>query len=336
LLDLLGPDDGWWAKDLLGVTASGTFEHGSSVLQLPEDPDDRERWEAVRLRLLEARNRRPQPARDDKVVTAWNGLAITALAEYGEIFASKSTVDAAVTAAELVDRLHMVDGRLRRSSRDGRVGDAAAVLDDYGSLAEAYTVLHQVTGEGRWLTRAGELLHTVLTHFPDGEGGFYDTADDAEMLVKRPQDPTDNATPSGNSVTAGALLAYAALTDSVPHREAAEAALAKVAALAAKHARFAGWACAVGEALLAGPPEVAIVGEGREAEELRRAAWASTAPGVVVVCGPPDAPGIPLLADRPLVKGRPAAYVCRGFVCAAPVTSPADLAATLAGAAAQP
>jgi uncharacterized protein YyaL (SSP411 family) len=211
------------------------------------------------------------------------------------------------------------------------VGDAAGVLDDHGSLAEAYTVLHQVTGDGRWLARAGELLDTVLTHFPDGEGGFFDTADDAEALVKRPQDPTDNATPSGNSATAGALLSHAALTDSTEHRDAAVAALAKVGALAEKHARFAGWACAVGEALLAGPAEVAIVGTGPAADELRRTAWASTSPGAVVVSGPPEAPAIPLLAGRPLVNGDPAAYVCRGFTCAAPVTTPADLASALSG-----
>ncbi|MCW2569464.1 MAG: hypothetical protein JWN54_3561 [Mycobacterium sp.] len=331
LLELLGADDGWWAKDLLGVTASGTFEHGTSVLQLREDPDDPERWARARTILLAARDERPQPARDDKVVTAWNALAITALAEYGEIVGDRSAVDAAVEAAELVERVHIVDGRLRRSSRDGRVGDAVGVLDDHGSLAEAYTVLHQVTGEGRWLKRAGELLDTVLTHFPDGEGGFFDTADDAETLVKRPQDPTDNATPSGNSATAGALLAYAALTDSAEHRDAAVAALAKVGALAEKHARFAGWACAVGEALVAGPAEVAIVGTGPAAEELRRTAWASTAPGAVVVSGAPNAEGIPLLADRPLVNGAPAAYVCRGFVCSAPVTDPAGLASALTG-----
>jgi hypothetical protein len=333
LLELLGPDDGWWTAELLGVTASGTFEHGTSVLQLREDPDDPERWAGIRQRLLAARNTRPQPARDDKVITAWNGLAITALAEYGEITGTPSTVDAAIRAAELIERVHIVDGRLRRSSRDGRVGEASAVLDDYGSLAEAYTVLHQVTGDGRWLRRAGELLDTVLTHFTDGSGGFFDTADDAEVLVKRPQDPTDNATPSGNSATAGALVAYAALTDSVPHRDAAVAALAKVGALVEKHARFAGWAAAVGEALVAGPAEVAIVGEGPAAAELRRTAWASTAPGAVVVSGPPDAPGIPLLADRPLVDGRAAAYVCRGFVCSAPVTEPAQLRAALRPAA---
>jgi uncharacterized protein YyaL (SSP411 family) len=331
LLELLGADDGWWAKDLLGVTASGTFEHGTSVLQLRDDPDDPARWAAIRTKLLAVRNERPQPARDDKVVTAWNALAITALAEYGEITQDKSAVDAAVEAAELIERVHLVDGRLRRSSRDGRVGAAVAVLDDHGSLAEAYTVLHQVTGDGRWLDRAGELLDTVLTRFPDGEGGFFDTADDAETLVKRPQDPTDNATPSGNSATAGALLAYSALTASEPHRDAAVAALAKVGALAEKHARFAGWACAVGEALLAGPAEVAIVGDGPAADELRRTAWVSTAPGAVVVSGAPNAEGIPLLADRPLVNGAPAAYVCRGFVCSAPVTDPAGLASALTG-----
>ncbi|HEV7825399.1 MAG TPA: thioredoxin domain-containing protein [Mycobacteriales bacterium] len=331
LLELLGPDDGWWTASLLDVTVGGTFEHGTSVLQLEVDPDDPARWAAIRERLLEVRRQRPQPQRDDKVVTSWNAVAITALAEYGERTGNRPAVDAAVEAAELIERVHMVGGRLRRSSRDGRVGDAAGVLDDHGNLAEAYTVLHQVTGAGRWLDRAGELLETVLGHFTDGSGGFFDTADDAESLVKRPQDPTDNASPSGNSATAGALVNYAALTDSVEHRDAAEAALAKVGALAARQARFVGWACAVGEALLSGPAEIAIVGDGPAAEELRRTAWASTAPGAVVVSGPPQSPGIPLLADRPLVAGVPAAYVCRGFTCDAPVTDPADLASALAG-----
>jgi len=330
LTEVLGADDGGWAADLLGVTPDGTFEHGTSVLQLRRDPDDPARWERVRAALLAARAERPQPARDDKVVAAWNGLAIAALAEHGVLLSSKSSADGAVAAAELLLERHLVDGRLRRTSRDGRVGDNAGVLEDYGCVAEALTVLHQATGEARWLEQAGALLDAVLEHFGDGAGGFYDTADDAERLVRRPQDPTDNATPSGASSAAGALLSYAALTGSSRHAEAAEAALAKVSAVAAQHARFAGWSCAVAEAALTGPLQIAVVGEGPAAEALRRAAWASTSPGAVVVAGAPDQPGVPLLAERPLVGGEPAAYVCRGFVCDRPVTSVDELAATLA------
>jgi uncharacterized protein YyaL (SSP411 family) len=321
LVEALGTGDGAWAADVLGVTGAGTFEHGTSVLQLPADPDDPVRWASVRGRLLAARVTRPQPARDDKVVAAWNGLAVAALAEYGVLADAPEALDAAVAAAELLAGLHTVDGRLRRTSRDGVVGTNAGVLDDYGAVAEAYCVVHQATGEPRWLAAAEELLEVVLARFGDGTGGFYDTADDAERLVRRPQDPTDNATPSGSSAAAGALLAYAALTGSTRHREAAEAALAKVAPIAGRHARFAGWACAVAEAALAGPVQVAVVGAGPDADVLRAAARRATSPGAVVVAGEPDAAGVPLLADRPLVGGAAAAYVCHGFVCDAPVTT---------------
>ena len=320
LTDVLGVEDGQWVAELLEVTAEGTFEHGSSVLQLRKDPDDPRRWGVARDRLLAARFTRPQPGRDDKVVAAWNGLAIAALAEYGELTGSTEAIDAAVTAANLLETLHTVDGRLRRTSRDGSVGSNAGVLEDYGDVAEAYLVLHQVTGEARWLEAAGELLETALTRFTDGTGGFYDTADDAERLIRRPQDPTDNATPSGASAVAGALLSYAALTGSARHREAAEAALAKMAPVAERFARFAGWASAVGEAAVAGPLQVAVVGSGPDAAALRAVAWRATSPGTVVVSGQPDAEGVPLLADRPLVGGQPAAYVCRGFVCDLPST----------------
>jgi uncharacterized protein YyaL (SSP411 family) len=334
--ELLGENDGRWAAELLGVTERGTFEAGASVLQRRTDPDDRgsdgaERWAGVRERLLAARAERPQPTRDDKVVTAWNGLAIAALAEAGQLLDEPGWISDACNAAELLLRVHWVDGRLRRTSRDGTASGAAGVLEDYGCLAEGLLVLHQVTGGVQWLTAAGELLDVVLERFGSGDGGFYDTADDAERLVARPADPTDNATPSGSSSAAGALLTYAALTGSSRHRDAATAALARIGTLAASHPRFAGWACAVGEAALAGPAEVAVVGIGPEATELRRTAWASTSPGLVIVQGEPDADGIPLLVGRPLVDGAPAAYVCHDFVCTRPVTSAADLSAQLAG-----
>jgi uncharacterized protein YyaL (SSP411 family) len=329
LADVLAPEDGAWAADLLNVTPKGTFEHGASVLQLLRDPDDPARWERIRAALLTARATRPQPARDDKVVAAWNGLAIAALAEHAAITGQQASLDAAVRAADLLVDLHLVDGRLGRTSRDGRLGDNAGVLEDYGCVAEAFCVLHQATGDARWLAQAGALLDVVLARFGDGAGGFFDTADDAERLVRRPQDPTDNASPAGASSAAGALLSYAALTGSTRHREAADSALAKVGGIAAKHARFAGWSCAVAEAALAGPVQVAVVGDGPDAAELRSAAWAATSPGAVIVAGAPDQDGVPLLAQRPLVGGAAAAYVCHGFVCDAPVTTVADLTAAL-------
>jgi uncharacterized protein YyaL (SSP411 family) len=148
---------------------------------------------------------------------------------------------------------------------------------------------------------------------------------------------TDNATPSGQAAAAGALLTYAAYTGSARHREAAERALGVYAPLAERHARFAGWGLAVAEALADGPREVAVVGTGGDAaaQALHRAALLGTAPGAVVAVGDPDRPDdrVPLLADRPLVDGRPAAYVCRHFVCEAPPTEPEELARALGGVA---
>ncbi|HEY2173770.1 MAG TPA: thioredoxin domain-containing protein [Mycobacteriales bacterium] len=329
LVDVLGDDDGRWAADLLTVTDRGTFEHGSSTLQLRTDPTDADRWQAIRKTLAAARAARPQPSCDDKVVTAWNGLAVAALAEAGVLLEDPAYLAAAEDAAELLLRLHLVDGRLRRTSRAGRAGPGAGVLEDYGDVADGLLALHQATGSGRWLAAAGDLLEVALARFAADEGGFWDTADDAEGLVRRPRDPTDGATPSGSSALAGALLGHAALTGSVRHREAAEAAVARSSTLVGRFPRAVGWLAAVGEALQAGPAEVAVVGDVAARAELERAARMGAAPGTVVVAGASDQSGTPLLAGRPLVDGQPAAYVCRGFVCDAPVTDPAVLRRSL-------
>ncbi|MCM3922560.1 N-acylglucosamine 2-epimerase, partial [Frankia sp. AiPs1] len=242
--------------------------------------------------------------RDDKVVAAWNGLAIAALAEAGALLDEPAWIAAAEDAAVLLRDVHLVAGRLRRTSRDGRVGTNAGVLEDYGDVAEGLLTLHQVTGDPEWLTLAGELLDVVRTRFAAPDGGFFDTADDAEALLRRPRDDSDSATPSGQAAVAGALLIYAALTGSAEHRATAEATVARFAPLLSRDARFAGWAGAVAEALLAGPAEVAVV----DSPALERLARLGTAPGAVVV------------TSGPLVTGRgaPGVYVCRDFVCELP------------------
>ncbi|HVF20649.1 MAG TPA: thioredoxin domain-containing protein [Mycobacteriales bacterium] len=336
LVEVLGEDDGKWAADFYAVGASGSFEHGTSVLQRLGETDDLSRLESVRSRLWAARAERVHPARDDKVVAAWNGLAIAALAETGLLLDRPDLVAAAESAADLLRDVHydVIAGRLLRTSRDGKPGANAGVLEDYADIAEGLIALHGVTGDPRRADGAGALLDVVLEHFGDGAGGFFDTADDAEALVRRPQDPTDNATPSGSSAAAVALLSYAALTGSDRHRSAAEAALAGSTPLLARHARFVGWAAAGGEALLAGPAEIAIVGApSPERDALHRAALASTSPGAVVAVTGADLAGHPpvaLLADRPLVDGEPTAYVCRHFACQTPVTTAEALTAQLA------
>ena len=333
LVEVLGEQDGTWAAEVFSVTADGTFEHGSSTLQLLRDPEDQQRLAGVRGALLAARSRRVPPARDDKVVAAWNGLAIAALAEVGGVLGLSGYVDAARAAAELLLGVHLdPDGRLLRTSRGGVAGRNAGVLEDYADVTEGLLALLAVTGEPRWLSAAGGLLDQVLDRFADGNGGFFDTAADVERLVRRPQDPTDNATPSGQSAAAGALLSYAALTGSGRHRDAAERALGVTASLASRAPRYAGWGLAVAEAVLAGPVEVAVVGDAGDPVRtaLHGTALQATSPGAVMVVGEPaTSVDVPLLEGRGLVDGRPAAYVCQGFVCERPVTEPVELARQL-------
>lgn len=332
LREVLGEEDAAFAAGLFGVTEEGTFEEGASVLQLPRTDTalDADRAADVRARLLAAREERARPGRDDKVVAAWNGLAIAALAEAGAYFDRPDLIERATEAADLLVRVHMGDvARLARTSKDGRTGDNAGVLEDYGDVAEGFLALAAVTGEGVWLEFAGFLLDIVLQHFT-GEGGqLYDTADDAEQLIRRPQDPTDSATPAGWTAAAGALLSYAAHTGSEAHRTAAEGALGVVKALGPRVPRFIGWGLAVAEALLDGPREVAVAGP--VGGELHRTALLGRAPGAVVAVGGTGGTEFPLLVDRPMVDGAPTAYVCRHFVCDAPTTDAPELARKLGG-----
>ncbi|MFC9908837.1 thioredoxin domain-containing protein [Streptomyces sp. NPDC127197] len=337
LRDVLG-DDAALAARCFGVTEEGTFEEAASVLQLPQQDGvfDAEKVESVKQRLRAARAERPAPGRDDKIVAAWNGLAIAALAETGAYFDRPDLVDAALAAADLLVRVHLDDhARLARTSKDGRVGANAGVLEDYADVAEGFLALASVTGEGVWLEFAGLLLDHVLVGFVDEKSGaLYDTAADAEQLIRRPQDPTDNAAPSGWTAAAGALLGYAAQTGAEPHRTAAERALGVVKALGPRVPRFIGWGLAVAEANLDGPREVAIVGpslDDKATKALHRTALLGTAPGAVVAYGVPGSEEFPLLADRPLVGGEPSAYVCRNFTCDAPTTDPERLRAALSG-----
>ncbi|HET9080532.1 MAG TPA: thioredoxin domain-containing protein [Trebonia sp.] len=342
LREVLGPDDGDFAIGAFGVTEAGTFDRGASVLQRLSEPAERERFDTIRGILLAAREGRTRPARDDKVVAAWNGLAIGALAEAGVLFDRADFLAAAKEAAGLLVSVHyrapkksspvVGTARILRTSRDGKAGLSAGLLEDYACVAAGLLKLSGVTGEDSWTTVAGELLDTVLTAFADGKGGFYDTADDGEPLIFRPADPTDNATPSGTFAAADSLLSYAALTGEERYRAAAAAALAALPPIAAKYPRAGGMGLAVAEALLSGPAEIAIVGpdDDPRTADLLRAGLHVAPPGAVFALGQGSGDSaIPLLAGRPLVSGAPAAYVCRDFTCQAPVTAPSALRETL-------
>jgi uncharacterized protein YyaL (SSP411 family) len=338
LVDTLGAEDGPWAAELLQVTARGTFDQGASTLQLRHEPDDPDRWQDVRARLLAARARRRQPIRDDKVVASWNGLAVAALAEAGVLLDEPTWTEAARSAAALLVDVHWDGSRLARVSRDGAVGAPPGVLEDYACLADGLLVLGGVTGQPRWLSAATRMVDAALEVFVDGEQ-VYDTAADAtdERLGRRPTDPTDNAYPSGRSAFAHALLRAAAVTGEARYRSAGEAALGTAQALATRAPRFVSWALAAAETALVGPVEVAVVGEADDvsAAALLRAALRHAPPGSVVVAGAPDPDGVsdvPLLRHRDLVEGQPAVYVCRGFVCRVPVTTADGVAAELATA----
>jgi uncharacterized protein YyaL (SSP411 family) len=345
LREVLGPEDGEFAAVAFSVTGTGTFEHGTSVLQRRSpvtDLEDTERLDRIRGTMLEIREARPWPGRDDKVVAAWNGLAIAALAEAGILFNRPDFVTAAANAAELLVAVHLAEpamaasqpaaptaaaARLVRTSRDGVAGTSAGQLEDYACVAAGLLTLFGVTGQARWASVAAGLLEAVLTEFPDQSGGFYDAPADGERLIFRPADPLDGATPSGAFAAAEALASYAALTGSARHRDAAVAALGVLPAVAGKHPRACGTGLAVAEALLAGPVEIAIVGspEDPRTGDLLRAALHGAGGGSVLALGDGAAEPVPLLIGRGQVGGAPSAYVCRGFTCQLPATTTADL-----------
>jgi uncharacterized protein YyaL (SSP411 family) len=334
LVEVLGADDGPWAASVFGVTEAGTFEHGSSVLQLPADPDDPGRFDRVRTALLAARSIRPQPGRDDKVITAWNGWAITALAEASVALDEPEFLDAAMRCARVLLGLHIADGRLRRASLGGRVGDSAAILEDHATLATALLTLHQITGESAWLDAATGLLDTALEHFADPErpGRWFDTADDAERLLVRPADPLDGATPSGASSIAEALLTAAHLVPAPRadrYATAAAESLATATPVLTKLPRSGGHWLAVAEAAVRGPIQIAVATHDSDSALLRAAR--ELAPGGAVVVGG-AVNSSELLIDRDRIDGADAAYVCRGRVCDLPVTTAGDLAAALGAA----
>jgi len=327
----LEEEDAAWTAEVFSVTPGGTFEHGASTLQLLGDHDQL-RLADVRERLRIARDQRSRPGRDDKVVAAWNALLVDALVQAAMIFDRSDWLALATEAADFLWRVHWRGGRLRRTSRDGVAGEAAAILEDYAAFAIAAVRLAAVHAAPSWLSRAEELLAVIMEQFDDPAGGFFDTAADAEQLYARPQDPTDNATPSGLSTAVHALRLMAELTGEDRYAARADQAAASAAELVRRAPRFAGWllADAISQMAELRPVEVAVVGPDDAARsEMVRLAHQMAPAGSVVVAGIPDHAGLALLADRPMINSRPTAYVCRHFVCKLPVTSVDELATQL-------
>ncbi len=306
------------------------------------------RLERCRLALLAERNRRPQPARDDKVLAGWNGLAIAALSEAAVALAAAgrpgdaeraeryraAAIGAATTCVDhlISDGGRAAGGHLGRSWKDGRA-TGSGVLEDYACLAEGLLALYGATFDERWFDIARTLAEATLARFSDPAGGFFDTADDHEILFTRPKDVQDNAVPSGNAMAATVLLRLAALTGEARYRAAAEGAIAQVVEVAPRHPTFfAQWLVALDFAQAA-VDEIAIVGDPAEASTraLLEVAEQGFRPHQVVAATAGREPSrIELLGGREAIGGRPTGYVCHGFICRLPVTSPAALAELLA------
>jgi uncharacterized protein len=316
---------------LLGASPDGNWE-GVNILRRTgeEMPPD---WPRIRRRLLERRNARVAPATDDKVLAAWNGLAISALAGTGRIVGRSDYVDAAVSAADFVlSALRDRHGRLLRAWRDGRTS-GPAYADDHALMAGACLDLYETTFDVRWFEEARRLADELIRLFHDPEGGgFFQTGADAERLVLRPKELFDNAVPSGNSSAAEVLLRLSLFTGEASYERAAASALRTIRDLLVRAPTAFGTALGALDLYLGPSREIAVIGATDDArtaallDEVRR----RYLPNVVLAAGPGGRSPIPLLAGRTAVDGKPAAYVCEHFSCRRPVTEPEELAAQLA------
>jgi uncharacterized protein len=329
-----------------GVLPEGNWEsHGqgpdvpTSILHepVPRDEDDADfaaRLGRVRAALYERRVQRVRPGLDDKVLTSWNGLVLGALAEAGAALGEPRYVDAATRCATFLREQLVRGGRLLHTWKAGHGASIPAFLEDVAYLAQGLLVLYETTGDPAWFTWAGALAGDADARFADGDSGtYFGTAHDAEMLLTRPKDLWDNATPGGASVMADVHLRLHGLTGDPAHRERAARILDVFAHRALQAPTGYGELLRSLERLLGGPQEVAVVGPPDDPATgalvaAYREAWRPAS--VLAVGDATAAREVPLLTDRPLVGGHPAAYVCRDFACERPVTDPGDLTALLA------
>ena len=327
-----------------GLTEQGNFE-GRNILRQVSATEQlartfqvdastlSTRLAGLRQQLLHVRNQRVRPGTDDKVLVAWNALMLAAMAEAGRGLDRQDYLNAAIQNASFILKHMLHDNRLWRSWREG-VARHDAYLEDYAGLGLALLSLYQADPNPRWYQAARLLLEQVTAHFRDPSGGFFDTADDHEALLYRPQDLQDNATPSGNAQALRLLLLCAAYEGSSDWRKLAEDMLsANMGMLQRYPSAFSQWLCAADFAL--GPThEVAILGDlaTPATQELLQAVWHHYFPRQVLAASalPPAHGSPPFLNDRPLLNARPTAYVCQGLACQLPVNDPQEMLAQLA------
>jgi hypothetical protein len=342
-------------RSLLGSDADaaiawlGATEHGLNVLRQSGPGPDR----ATRTRILQAlrlaRQDRIMPGLDDKRLTAWNALMISALADAGAVLARDPELQledgtaAAPLGGELIDvaracadfvwqELRDERGRLLRTYSAG-VAKLPAYLEDHALLMEAMLDLYQATFEERFFTQARVLADEIVAHFADGErGGFFSTADDHERLLVRRKELEDNPLPAGSSSAARGMLRLAALSGESSYAEQASSALRLVHEIATRHPGAFGHLLQALQLRVDGIVELALAGHpGAELDALLAVLAHRPHPGLVLACGPGDGArsAVALLEGRAPVNGRAAAYVCEHFSCKRPVSEPAELRAAL-------
>jgi uncharacterized protein YyaL (SSP411 family) len=322
---VLGPELGAVARDWYGVTPEGNFE-GATILSRLEHRGDLARpadVEQARALLFEAREGRPRPGLDDKVLTEWNGLMLATLAEAAATLDRADWLAAAVETGELlVAELRGPDGRWRRSWQADGGARHDALAADHAALVDAFTRLAEASGQARWIAEARQVADAMLDRFWDpGNGGLFTVAEDGEQLVVRQKDLLDNATPSANSVAANALYRLGALTGEARYDNQADQILRLVSRVLPSAPTAFTHALAAAELRRTGISEVAVVGD---RTDLVAAVRRTYRPSVVLAWGEPY--------ESPLWAGRRDghAYVCRNYACQAPQTTIDGLLAQLA------
>jgi uncharacterized protein YyaL (SSP411 family) len=323
------------------VTPEGNWE-GKNILDLTGSLEQRTALSGARAKLFTARQARIHPGRDDKILTSWNGLMLAAFAEAARVLdrddGSRALATSYRQVAErnadfLLNELRQENGRLLRTWKAGEA-KLNGYLEDHSYLIEGLLDLYQTTFDPCWFVAARDLAETMIAHFQSPDGGFFDTSDDHEALITRPRDLQDNATPSGNAMAVTTLLKLAGFTNDLRYVDIAQQALAQMQTptgggmMSQYPLAKAQWILALAYAL-SKPREIAIVGEpeSTDMQALLRVVRDGYRPFQVVALGAPNtqSPAVPLLKDRGLVEGQPAAYVCRNFTCQVPVTTPQAL-----------
>jgi uncharacterized protein YyaL (SSP411 family) len=343
ITEVLGQEDGRLASRYFGI-GSGEDLEGGGVLHVATDPArfaaemglDSAATETVvarsRLKLLEARGRRPEPTRDDKILASWNGLMLQAVAEAASVLGREDYLRGAAANASFMVGEMMKSGVLMHSYKDG-VSGIPGYLDDYASTIRGLLSLHEVTLGASWLQAAADLADAMVQRFGDTDtpGVLYDTGPDHSALFTRPRDTSDSAKPCGGSSAADVLLRMSRITGDESHEKAAAAMLGVVRDQMLAHPLASGhWLCA-SDLHLSDPDEIVVVGRRSDpnTEALLLAIHSQYRPNKVLAGLQPGEAVFPVLEklsrDRQMIDSRPTVYLCRRRTCRPPVTDPDQL-----------